>query len=117
MNIFVCGCFDRMNIFVCGCLEKSLSGKKTIEIIDKVFNPCFDSRFVKFYFEYDIFICCRDMISFCYEVNRWYFYNKTCASEELFSCYGSFKFGFSRFCSTCISPLKKKLFPFLIKIV
>ena len=106
-----------MNIFVCGCLEKLLSGKKTTDIIDEVFNPCFDCRFLKFCFEYDVFICCCDMVNFCYEVNRWYFYNKTCATQELFSCYVSLKYGFKKFCSICISALKKKLFPFLIKIV
>ena len=105
-----------MNIFVCGCLENSLLGKKTTEIVREVFDPAFDCRFFKLSFEDDIFTCCRDMISFCYDVNRWYFFSRTCATEELFSCYVSLNYGFKNLCPICISPLVKKLFPFLIKI-
>ena len=105
-----------MHIFVCGCLEDSMSGKKTVEIVDEVFNPTFDCKFFKLYYKDDIFVCCRDIISFCHSANKWYFFNKTCAIEELFSCYVSLNYGFKALCPICISPLVKKLFPFLIKI-
>ena len=105
-----------MNIFVCGCLEDSFFGMETAEIVHKIYDPLFDRKFFRLYFEDDIFICCRDIVTFCYEVNRWYFFNKTCATDELFSCYVSMHYGFTNLCPICISPLVKKLFPFLIKI-
>ena len=100
----------KVNVFVCGCLENSFLDMTIIEIYDKVFNPMFDRRFLRWGIGDDIFICCRDIVSFCRTVNNWYLSVRTCATDELFSCYVAMNYGFiTDLCTICLSPLVKKM--------
>lgn len=108
-----------MNIFVCGCLENDFHNMTVIKILETILNPTFNSKFIKINSGDNFFVCCRDIVDFCYKVNRWYFFNKTCSSQMSgmnVSCYHLLKYGFRSICQVCISPLEIKLFPFLIKI-
>ena len=87
-----------------------------IEIVDKVYNPFFDQKFVKHYKGNNIYVFCREIVDFCRNSNWWYFSTRTCATQELFSCFVSMKYGGKGLCSICFYALAKKLFPFLIKI-
>lgn len=107
-----------MQIFVCGCLEEgmlSMTDKRINVVLDEFFIPSFDCRFFKIFWKDDIFVCCREIILFCYNVHRIYFTVKACRTSE-FSCFVALKYGYKNICPTCISVLSKKLFPFLVKI-
>ena len=108
-----------MNIFVCECLENDFHNMTNTEILVTVLNRSFNSKFIKLHSGDNFFVCCRDMVIFCYKVNRWYFYSRTCSnvmSGMAISCYQTLNYGFRSICKVCVSPLEKKLFPFLIKI-
>ena len=105
-----------MNVFVCGCVE-DFRDMEITRIVDKVFNPFFDKRFMKFHKGDNIYVFCRDIVYFCRDSNWWYFSTRTCATEKLFSCFVSMNYGSTRsLCVICFSALAKKLFPFLIKL-
>ena len=104
-----------MNVFVCGCLTE-FENMELVEIIDKVYNPFFDSRFMKVIKDDGIYVFCREIVDFCRNSNWWYFATRTCATQELFSCFVAMKYSVKSFCVICFSALVKKLFPFLIKI-
>ena len=102
-----------MNLFVCECFEKKYP---TITLIDCCFGLKLEGEYLKIFYQDDLFICCVQMVNFCYKVNRWYFFSRTCAvSSDLFSCYVSLMFGVKSLCTICIRPLVKKLFPYLRK--
>ena len=104
-----------MNVFVCGCLQ-DFQDIDITKIVDKVFNPFFDRNFLKYNKGNNIYVFCRDIVHFCRDSNWWYFSTRTCATEELFSCFVSMNYGVTSLCPICFCTLAKKLFPFLIKI-
>ena len=99
-----------MNIFVCGCFEDKFNSIKVTTSVGEDYFKIFNGN--------DLYIFCVDIARFCYKVNRWYFFTRTCAfnSFDLFSCYVSLNFGVKSLCSICIEPLVEKLFPYLKKI-
>ena len=108
------------NVYVCGCFQKYFYNKTYDEILVNVFqNPSDYSIFVRIEIETDLYICCPQIIEFCYKTNRWYFFNKTCSNQMAgltVSCISLLKFGFRSICKVCVCPLQVKLFPFLIKV-
>ena len=77
------------------------------------------SIFVRIEVETDLYICCPQIIEFCYNTNRWYFFNKTCSNQMgglILPCISLLKFGFRSICKVWVFPLQVKLFPFLIKV-
>ena len=107
------------NLYTCGCLQNDFHNK-TVEEVIKIFKQPSDySLFVRINFKTDFYICCPKIIDFCYKVNRWYFFNKTCDRKMdgmSVSCISLLKFGFRNICQVCVCPLQFKLFPFLIKV-
>lgn len=104
-----------MNVYVYSCLD-DFENMEVVKIIDKVFNPFFDPKFMRIITEDSLYIFCRKIVDFCRESNWWYFATRTCATQELFSCFAAMKYGVKSFCPVCLSALAGKLFPFLIKI-
>ena len=108
------------NVYVCSCFQKDFYNKTYDEILHNVFmNPSDYSIFVRIEIETDLYICCPQIIEFCYKTNRWYFFNKTCSNQMAgltVSCISLLKFGFRSICKVCVCPLQVKLFPFLIKV-
>ena len=108
------------NIYVCGCFKNDFHNKTYDEILYNIFmNPSDYSIFVRIEIETDLYICCPQIIEFCYKTNRWYFFNKTCSKKMAaltVSCISLLKFGFRSICKVCVCPLQVKLFPFLIKV-
>ena len=58
-----------MNLFVCECFEKKYP---TITLID-CFGLKLEGQYLKIFYQDDLFICCVQMVNFCYKVNRWYY--------------------------------------------
>ena len=108
------------NIFACGCSKNDFYNKTYEEVLYKIFeNPSDYSIFVRIKVNSNLYICCPQIIEFCYKANRWYFFNKTCSNQMsgmTVSCFHLLKFGFRSICKVCICPLQVKLFPFLIKV-
>ena len=108
------------NVYVCGCFQKYFYNKTYDEILVNAFqNPSDYSIFVRIEIETDLYICCPQIIEFCYKTNRWYFFNKTCSNQMAgltVSCISLLKFGFRSICKVYVCPLQIKLFPFLIKV-
>ena len=108
------------NLYTCGCLQNDFHNKTFEEVLYKFFeNPSEYSIFVRIKYDSNLYICCSQIIEFCYKANRWYFFNKTCSNQMsgiTVSCFHLLKFGFRSICKVCIFPLQVKLFPFLIKV-
>ena len=110
------------NVYVCECigLDNELFTKSYDEILNEIFeNPSNYSIFVRMKVETNLYICCSRMIEICYEIQKYYFFSKTCSKKSnsmCVSCFSLLKYGFLEICKVCISPLQVKLLPFLIKI-
>ena len=109
-----------MNIYTCECIEDDFR-KKTIEEILQIFEEgrLIYVHFIRMKVKENFYICCPRIIEFCYEVNRYFFFGKTCYENRQgmsISCYSLLKYGFKSLCEICICPLEIKLFPFLIKV-
>ena len=108
-----------MNIFICNCIEEKYRDIRLDHSISRVLSLEFDRRFIKFFFNDNLYIACPEIIDFCYRVNRWYFFGKMCnfnSRHNLFSCITSLKFGMKTLCPICIRPLTIKLLPNLSQL-
>ena len=108
-----------MNIFICSCVEERYPDIRVDYSISRVLSWDFDRRYIKVFSNDDLYIICPEIVNFCYLVNRWYFFGKTCAfnsRDNLFSCITNLKFGFKSICPICLKPLARKLFQNLSKI-
>ena len=107
-----------MNIFICECLEEEYPDISLYHSVGRCVSRNFEQEYLKIFYEGDLYIFCVQSVTLCHQVNRWYFFGKTCVavSSDLFSCYVSLKFGVKSLCPVCIRPLVKKLFPYLRQI-
>ena len=106
-----------MNIFICSCIENNYFDIRVN--FGRVLSWNFDRRYIKVFFNNNLYIFCPEIANFCYKVNRWYFFGKTCdfgSRDSIFCCFSNLKFGIKSICSLCTAPLVKKLFPYLSQI-
>ena len=56
-------------------------GKSYEEITEIIFDVPSDYSYkcVKMKIDNDIYISCFETVEFCFQYNRWYFFNKTCS--------------------------------------
>ena len=108
------------NIYTCGCIADDFFKKTYHEILTIFENWLEFSGFVRINLDDNFYIFCPWITEFCYKANRWYFFDKTCGNSYglcyRLSCFHLLKYGFKTICQVCISPLQRKLFPFLIKV-
>ena len=105
-----------MNIYICRCVEDKNSN---IRINRYSLLDLFQPEYIKIFHKDDLYVMCPQIINFCYQANKCYFFGKTCAAisrDNLFSCITALRLGMKSICSTCISPLSINLFPHLSKI-
>ena len=105
-----------MNIYICSCIEEE---NPSIRINRYSLLDLFKPEYIKVFHKDDLYVTCPQIINFCYQANKWYFFDKTCATisrNNLFSCITALRLGMKSICSTCIQPLSIKLFPNLSKI-
>ena len=108
-----------MNIFVCHCIEDKYPEIRVDNCILRVLTLDFNRKYLRIFLNDDIYILCPEIINFCYQVNRWFFFSRTCkfnSRDNLFSCISNLGLGFKSICPICLKPLAKKLFPYLSKI-
>lgn len=104
-----------MNIFVCGCIKSDYPYIRNDHLL--VIREL--DKYVMISFNNDIYVMCPEIINFCYQVNRWFFFGKTCdfnSGKNLSSCITNLRFGRKKICLICTEPLVKKLFPYFQKI-
>ena len=104
-----------MSIYICDCVEKKHPDIR----INRYINLLFETEYIKIFYKDDLYVMCPQIIDFCYQANRFYFFGKTCAvvsRDNLFSCITSLRLGMKSICSTCVKPLSIKLFSNLSKI-
>ena len=109
------------NIYTCNCLLDHFLKITTQEILVAFENNHAKfADFIRINVDDNFYIFCPWITEFCFKANRWYFYDKTCGTRtgewSHLCCFHLLKFGFKTICQTCIFPLQKKLFPFLIKV-
>ena len=105
-----------MNIYICSCIEEK---KPSIRINSYTLLDLFEPEYIKIFHNDNLYVMCPQIINFCYQVNKWYFFGKTCATisrHNLFSCITGVRLGMKSICPTCVQPLSIKLFPNLSKI-
>ena len=105
-----------MRIYICSCVEEK---NPNIRIRRFTLVDFFKCEYIKVFHNDDLYIMCPQIINFCYEANKSYFFGKTCAvtsRDNLFLCITALRLGMNSICSRCVQPLAKKLFPNLSKI-
>lgn len=105
-----------MNIYVCRCFEEKYPD---IRVNGYILLNLVKPEYIKIFYKNELYVMCPKIIDFCYQVNKSYFFMKTCSltsRDNLFSCYTCLKLGLRSICSTCVRPLSIKLFPYLSKI-
>ena len=110
-----------MSVYVCQCIgyDNDFTTKTYERIKFEYFDyPSDYSIFVRMEIGEDLFICCSEMIDFCYRMHIYIFFNKSCrkTKNSSISCFTLLKVGFRSVCDVCIFPLQVKLFPYLIKV-
>ena len=104
-----------MNIYICNCIEDKYPKIRNTFSLTNLFEP----EYIKIFHNDDLYVMCPQIVNFCYQANRCYFFRKTCAvisRDNLFSCITALRLGMKSICPTCVRPLSIKLFPHLTKI-
>ena len=109
-----------MNIFVCDCIENEYPDIRLLHSVGRILTVDFNRRYIKIFYNDNLYVVCPEIIDFCYQVNRNFMFGNLCHFKEphdsIFSCVSSLKFGLKSICPICIKAFSKKLLKHLSQL-
>ena len=109
-----------MTVFICDCVEKEYPDIRFFNSIARILTVDFNRRYLKIFYNDNLYVVCPEILDFCYQVNRNFMFGKLCHFKEphysVFSCVSNLNFGLKSICPICVKVFDKKLFRYLSEL-